>query len=99
MSDEPPREDGAPVGVAREQAREAKVALGATLADEPGVRGLGLRRTDDGGWVVVVNVTGTEAGSRIPSRVGATPVLTRVTGPIRATGEPGRTTSAGKRGD
>ncbi|MGC0144073.1 MULTISPECIES: hypothetical protein [unclassified Pseudactinotalea] len=90
-----PRGDEAPAGVPRAQAHEAKEALGAALADEPGVCGLGLGRADDGGWVVVVNVAGVEVGSRIPSRVGATPVLTRVTGTIRAAGEPGRATTCG----
>lgn len=79
----------APAGATREQAREAKSRLGAALVDEPGVRGLGLGRADDGGWVVVVNVTAAAVGSRIPDQVGATPVLTRVTGPVRTTGDPG----------
>lgn len=69
-------------GVPRDQARAAKNTLGRDLADDPGFRGVGLSREDDGGYVLVVNVSTTEALTRVPGLVEGTPVRTRVTGQI-----------------
>lgn len=69
-------------GVPRDQARAAKASLGQDLSDDPEFRGVGLSREDDGSYVLVVNVSSTEALTRVPGLVEGTPVRTRVTGEI-----------------
>src|SRR5699024_6310133 len=50
---------------------------------QPDVCGVGLGRADDGGYVVIVNVTTARITAAIPAHVGGVPVRARITGPVR----------------
>lgn len=65
-----------------EQARAAKPALVARLAEHPAVNGVGIAREGDG-HVLRVNLR-EAATAGIPAEQDGVPVRTRVVGPLRA---------------
>lgn len=70
----------------REAARAAKSHVRRLVAGHGSVNGIGLRRDDEAGWVVKVNLTGEDAGLRrtLPSVVDGVRVDVAVVGPVRA---------------
>jgi hypothetical protein len=66
----------------RSAARAAKTALATSLADEPGVVGIGLARRESG-YVVKVDLSDAEAAARVPKVVDGVPVVTEVVGVVR----------------
>jgi hypothetical protein len=67
----------------RSVASAAKTALAARLAAEPGVVGVGIARRASQ-YVVRVDLVDVDAGVSVPGAVDGVPVVTRVTGPVRA---------------
>jgi hypothetical protein len=67
----------------RAAARAATSALAERLAADPGVAGVGVARRDTD-YVVRVDLTEAEAGSRVPRDVDGVRVVTQVIGPVRA---------------
>jgi hypothetical protein len=66
----------------RAAARAAKSTLTARLSHDPGVVGIGLARRD-GGCVVKVDVTDSDAAPRVPGHVDGVRVVTEVIGVVR----------------
>jgi hypothetical protein len=72
--------DSAPT--ARAAARAAKTSLTASLADQPGIVGIGLA-LGDRGYVLKVNLADAGAAVRVPADVDGVPVVTEVVGAVR----------------
>jgi hypothetical protein len=71
-----------PAPTGRDAARAAKSTLAASLADAPGIVGIGLARAAQG-YVVKVNLADAGAASRVPDDVDGVRVVTEVVGVIR----------------
>ncbi|MCW2583913.1 MAG: hypothetical protein JWQ53_2703 [Klenkia sp.] len=67
----------------RTAASAAKTALAARLAADPGVVGVGVARRASQ-YVVRVDLVDGDAGGAVPGVVDGVPVVTRVTGRVRA---------------
>ncbi|MGY1857755.1 hypothetical protein [Modestobacter sp. SYSU DS0290] len=66
----------------RAAARAAKLTLASRLAADPGIAAVGLAR-QDADYVVRVDLTEADAGSRVPRDVDGVRVVTHVIGAVR----------------
>lgn len=77
------------MGATLEKARNAKRAAPARLATAAEgalkVNGIGIARTEEGGWALKVNLEAAAPdGAALPEEIGGVPVLYEVVGKVRA---------------